>query len=540
MPVGEGMRGARRRVLATALVLALRSSSPAVLCSNVAAPPGVVYLYDEAPTSTSINGNAFMIDGRDNTLAGDLGTEPWIYGVAARTEANAQDVRAALNAGQTDNVIGRGFDWGPPVVSSIAAVAGPDAAGIAQLVNVLLANQHVVVTDATITGNATWGTPAAPSITHLVGQGAGVTIGGTANVAGAGILIVDGSLSVQGTLDYDGLVIVRGPLSVTKDLSVPIIGYASLVGSVWTTNLHLAVGGASWLRYSREAMDLALEAGAAGACQLPVCGDGIRTEDEECDDGNTLDGDCCSAACLAVAASTPCEDDANVCTTEMCNGAGVCVHGVVTGPCDDGNACTSGDTCLDATCTGVSVECGPCMRCDTSAGCVADQALDCREPLVPSLSRLALSDADDPRRDRLTWRWRSGDGVAFADLGDPTADTGYSVCLFGGPTADTVLLRAAVPAGAGWTAKSRGFRYRDRLARTGLSRIDLSARLPGVASIRVAGMGEHLHMPELPFPIGAPLVLQLRAEGGACWQTTYPIGNVVFGSGRLNARGVQP
>jgi cysteine-rich repeat protein len=533
-----------RLALATGCTLALHGVAAAVLCSTLTAPPGVVYLYDDAATSTVFSGNSFQIDGRDTTLAGDLGTEPAVYGVAARNDANAQEVRDALNGPQLDNVIGRGFEPAPPV-PSIGVVAGPDAAGIAQLVNVLLAKTHVVLTDAVIAGNATWGTPDAPSITHLVGQGAGVTMTGTANIAGAGVLVVDGALTVQGAFAYDGLVIVRGPLSVVKDFSVPVVGNVSIDGSVWTTNLHLAVGGSLWMRYSREAIALALDAGASGGCQVAVCGDGIRTEDEGCDDGNALDGDCCSSTCLAAAASTPCADDGNVCTSDVCNGAGACVHGVLTGACDDDDACTSGDTCVAGSCTGTPVDCGACMRCDVTAGCIADQQLDCREPLVPSLSRLGLTDSDDPRRDRLSWRWRSADGLAFADLGDPTASTGYSLCLFGGPSAGSVLLRAAVAAGTdcgascGWTATSRGFRYRDPLARTGVKRIDLSARLPGVGSIRVAGMGEHLHVPELPFPIAAPLVLQLRAAGGACWQTTYPIGNIGGGHGVV-ARGAQP
>jgi hypothetical protein len=106
-----------------------------------------------------------------------------------------------------------------------------------------------------------------------------------------------------------------------------------------------------------------------------------------------------------------------------------------------------------------------------------------------------------------------------------------------------VLLRAVVPPGnacgtsCGWAVTARGFRYRDRLASTGISRIDLAARSPGTGSIRVAGMGEELHVPA---SIVMPLVVQLRADGGACWQTTYPIENVAFGVGRLNARGAQP
>src|SRR5262249_39679576 len=34
-------------------------------------------------------------------------------------------------------------------------------------------------------------------------------------------------------------------------------------------------------------------------CRRARCGDGARDTGEECDDGNTVDGDCCTAACRA-------------------------------------------------------------------------------------------------------------------------------------------------------------------------------------------------------------------------------------------------
>jgi cysteine-rich repeat protein len=37
-----------------------------------------------------------------------------------------------------------------------------------------------------------------------------------------------------------------------------------------------------------------------------VCGDGIKSQTEQCDDGNTLDGDCCTSTCQLVSSSTIC------------------------------------------------------------------------------------------------------------------------------------------------------------------------------------------------------------------------------------------
>jgi cysteine-rich repeat protein len=56
------------------------------------------------------------------------------------------------------------------------------------------------------------------------------------------------------------------------------------------------------------------------------CGNGVLDPGEECDDHNLSDADCCSSACTPVAAGAPCPDDADLCTTDLCTGTGVCAH----------------------------------------------------------------------------------------------------------------------------------------------------------------------------------------------------------------------
>jgi cysteine-rich repeat protein len=85
------------------------------------------------------------------------------------------------------------------------------------------------------------------------------------------------------------------------------------------------------------------------------CGNGTLETPEQCDDGNTAGGDCCSATCTYEAGFSPCTTDNNVCTVDLCNGTGVCLHAA-------GNA---GATCrasagvcdLPETCTGLSPTC---------------------------------------------------------------------------------------------------------------------------------------------------------------------------------------
>ena len=88
-----------------------------------------------------------------------------------------------------------------------------------------------------------------------------------------------------------------------------------------------------------------------------LCGNGRADAGEACDDGNTADGDCCTAACAVVAAGAACPDDGNVCTNDVCNGAGVCLHTNNTVPCDDGAFCTVGDVCEDGVCGGTARDC---------------------------------------------------------------------------------------------------------------------------------------------------------------------------------------
>lgn len=61
----------------------------------------------------------------------------------------------------------------------------------------------------------------------------------------------------------------------------------------------------------------------------PPCGNAITEAGlgEQCDDGNTLDGDCCSSTCQYEMAGSPCASDGNPCTPDTCDGAGMCVHG---------------------------------------------------------------------------------------------------------------------------------------------------------------------------------------------------------------------
>jgi cysteine-rich repeat protein len=111
---------------------------------------------------------------------------------------------------------------------------------------------------------------------------------------------------------------------------------------------------------------------SGGTVSGTKCGNGVIDPGENCEDGNHLDGDCCSARCTLDPAGTTCTSDGNVCTDDVCNATGTCTHLPNTAACNDNNPCTSGDICAGGSCTpGSPVPAGsPCN--DDFNGCTDD------------------------------------------------------------------------------------------------------------------------------------------------------------------------
>jgi fibro-slime domain-containing protein len=94
----------------------------------------------------------------------------------------------------------------------------------------------------------------------------------------------------------------------------------------------------------------------------PGCGDGVRTDDEACDDGNKVSGDGCAGNCLATESGYSC-----AAPNQPCRRIARCGDGVVadTEQCDDGNT-VSDDGCsnrcrveLGSKCAGAPSVCTP-------------------------------------------------------------------------------------------------------------------------------------------------------------------------------------
>jgi cysteine-rich repeat protein len=93
------------------------------------------------------------------------------------------------------------------------------------------------------------------------------------------------------------------------------------------------------------------------------CGDGVTGPGEQCDDGDTSSADCCDEDCMAVEAGSDCADDTFCDGAESCDGSGNCVDAEAGPDCDE----------LDSECAeGV---------CDPKANaCVADTSAKDGDP----------------------------------------------------------------------------------------------------------------------------------------------------------------
>ncbi len=157
-------------------------------------------------------------------------------------------------------------------------------------------------------------------------------------------------------------------------------------------------------------------AGQPSVCQR--CGDGVLQGSESCDDGNLEAGDCCSALCAFEPTASPCPADANFCSRDVCDGAGVCIHpdepdGTV---CGDGDPCTGPDQCGLGVCGGL-----PLPDLDSDGSCDEIDADDDGDGVADS--------SDAAPHDRLVCRDVDADGCddcssgADAPAGDgPDAD----------------------------------------------------------------------------------------------------------------------
>lgn len=115
---------------------------------------------------------------------------------------------------------------------------------------------------------------------------------------------------------------------------------------------------------------------------LDTCTVGMPPNGTPCDDGNACTTmDTCNAGACSGGPALSC-DDQNDCTDDTCDPILGCVHTPNKTKCDDKNPCTENDACAFGVCVGSSLYCGDgnaCTTdtCDPASGCVFTPIPDC-------------------------------------------------------------------------------------------------------------------------------------------------------------------
>jgi cysteine-rich repeat protein len=280
------------------------------------------------------------------------------------------------------------------------------------------------------------------------------------------------------------------------------------------------------------------------------CGNGSVDVGETCDDGAQNDGDCCSSVCQLELPGSRC-DTGNPCSESICDGSGACLPVPISGACDDGNSCTTDDTCVDARCEGTALadgascddgnacqqgevcqggscmpgpeptRCGACETCDFFDGCIVAPDYACTYGLS---SRVQLRQGLTASSNALSWTWSPDYDLAPDTFGDPRHDTSYELCVFEehespeGESSWGVVAQGTVAAGDQWVGNAAGgYRYH---AADGAIR---SARLrnadPGHVAIGLHGRGRELGLVSLPGD--GPVAVQLRGSNAGCWLAEF-------------------
>ena len=238
--------------------------------------------------------------------------------------------------------------------------------------------------------------PAPDDITeYLKATGFGFSLPSTAFIRGIQVEIE--RFSLLGFIQDHAVRIVKGGVIGSEDRSAggawpSVDTYASYGGSsdLWGETWSASDINSSGFGAALSGADTSADIGSVDHIRITVsyslCGDGlVSAPEEQCDDGNTANGDCCSSSCQYEPNGNPCTSDGNVCTDDTCNATGTCQHTNNTGPCpDDGNVCTDdvcsggacthpnntgpcpddGDVCTDDVCSG-----GACTHPDNTAPC---------------------------------------------------------------------------------------------------------------------------------------------------------------------------
>lgn len=262
--------------------------------------------------------------------------------------------------------------------------------------------------------------------------------------------------------------------------------------------------GGSW---TLEVEDIGyMDTGSLDAWGLEICtqcGNGLLDPGEACDDGNTEDGDCCSADCQLP------EPDGTACTVA--------------------SECLTGGTCNSGICQGAQVSCHPCLTCDPPNGCVPPTDALC-EGTWPTYSRFTVRNhPSNPERDSISWTWKGGVPIALSDFGSPDSITDMTLCVY---DKEGLKLSSTIPGGGTcdgddcWEMRRNRWFYDDpTCSNDGVDRLKLKPGDASKAAIKFVAKGPELGLDSIPFQNHITVRLK-RDDGTPCWESHFHMPDV--------------
>ena len=124
-----------------------------------------------------------------------------------------------------------------------------------------------------------------------------------------------------------------------------------------------------------------------------------------------------------------------LCTDDSCNTSTGCVHVANTGTCDDGNACTTNDTCAAGSCQG-----GGTISCNDGNVCTADSC----DPSIGCVNAPNGACTDHPKK-RKYWRQVCKNLVPGETISQVDLDCISETCTFAGVTTAKQLCNRLYP-----------------------------------------------------------------------------------------------
>ncbi len=215
-------------------------------------PPGAMYLSSGTVAGlkkNAINGS-IEINGKDHDLSGNLlPAAPVLPGIAVDGVVQQTAVIGMIQKNHINNVVGSGGV--PSVVVVNNAIDWTEYAQLlADNADILINSQESMY--GSLSNNGSWGTTDNPKVTFINGD---IHLTNSSTARGCGILIVNGNLSISGTIEFKGLVIAYKDTQIGLNLSGNGLILGGLVVAGNQINVDVQAGNFDLL-YSKPALDL--------------------------------------------------------------------------------------------------------------------------------------------------------------------------------------------------------------------------------------------------------------------------------------------